>query len=144
MEVPQEWSGDVDGTTLYGDDGEFLAWAIQASSNLGDFWSTYSTPGVAFYASDVLAQGYDEASLLDELAEEYDCEYDGRYDYDDGVYTGLYDLYFDCGDVGSVIVELSAAPEHRGFLTYLVIQAVSDADLDALDHILDTFYVMEQ
>ena len=24
------------------------------------------------------------------------------YDYDDGVYTGLYDLYTDCGDEGSL------------------------------------------
>jgi hypothetical protein len=141
MEVPREWSRDVDGTTLYDDDGEFLAWAIQASSNLGDFWSGHSTPGVAFIASGGLAGDYDAGSLLDELAEDYDCDYDGRYEYDDGVYTGLYDLYFDCGDVDGVLVQLVAAPSDRAYLAYLLVQAVSDADLEAMDRVLSSFYV---
>ena len=90
------------------------------------------------------AQSYDTAGLLDELAEDYSCDYDGRYEYDDGVYTGLYDLYVNCGDSESVIIELSAEPDHRGFLVYLVIQAVSDADFEALQQILDTFFVFEE
>jgi serine protease Do len=143
MEVPAAWAADVAGTPLTDENGDYIASVIEASSNLDDFWGTYSTPGVAFYASELLAELYDIPGVLDELASEYDCVYDGRYDYDDGTYVGLYDLYTDCGDVGSVIVELAAMPEHQGFVTYLVIQAVSDADFDALDHILDTFFVVE-
>jgi serine protease Do len=144
MDIPVEWSADVDGRSLVDDNGDYLASSIEASSNLEDFWGTYSTPGVAFYASDILAQTYDTAGLLDELAEDYSCDYDGRYDYDDGVYTGLYDLYVNCGDSESIIIELSAEPEHQGFLVYLVIQAVSDADIEALQQILDTFFVYEE
>ena len=145
IEVPLEWSYDVATEPLLDDNGEFLSAVIEASSNLEEFWTTYSTPGVAFYASDNLVQEYDVTSLLDDLAGEYeDCIYDGRFDYDDGVYAGQYDLYSDCAEVGSIIIELAAMPEHGGYLTYLVIQAVSDADLDALDHILDTFYVVEE
>jgi serine protease Do len=144
MEVPLEWSADVDGSSFIDDNGEYVASVVQASSSLNDFWTTYSTPGVAFYASDVFAQEYDTAGLLDELAEEYECDYDGRYEYADDLYTGLYDLYINCGSTGSVIVELAAEPEHQGFLMYLVIQAVSDADIDALQHIMDTFYVLEE
>jgi serine protease Do len=84
---------------------------------------------------------YDQASLLDELERTYECIYDGRYDYDDGVYSGFYDLYLECGDVGSVIVELAAMPEDGSFIIFVQIQAVTDADLDALDRILDTFFV---
>jgi serine protease Do len=144
MEIPVEWSADVDGRSLVDDNGDYLASSIEASSNLEDFWGTYSTPGVAFYASDVLAQSYDTAGLLDELAEDYSCDYDGRYEYEDGVYTGLYDLYVNCGDSESIIIELAAEPDHRGFLVYLVIQAVSDADIEALQQILDTFFVYEE
>ncbi len=143
MEVPSDWT-DVDGSSMFSDDGSFLAAAIQASSSLDDFWTTYGTPGVAFYASEILAQDNDAASLLDALAEEYECTYDGRYDYDDGVYVGLYDLYVDCGNSGSAIVELAALPSHEEYIVYLVIQAVSDADFEALGHILDTFYVIEE
>ncbi|MFN2187826.1 MAG: S1C family serine protease [Candidatus Promineifilaceae bacterium] len=143
MDVPVEWS-DVDGRYLVDDNDDYLASAIEASSNLDDFWGTYSTPGVAFYASDVLAQDYDVAGLLDYLAEDYDCDYDGRYEYDDGVYSGLYDLYVNCGNSGSVIIELSAEPAHQGYLVYLVIQAISDADIEAMQRVLDTFFVAEE
>jgi len=144
MEIPVEWSADVNGEILLDDAGDYLSLLVQASSNLDDFWGTYSTPGVAFYASEILPEQYDTAGLLDDLAEDYSCDYDGRYEYDDGLYTGLYDLYVNCGDVGSVIIELSAEPDHRGYMVYLVIQAVSDADIDALEHILDTFFVSEE
>ncbi len=84
-------------------------------------------------------------SLLDELAGSYEaCTFDGRYPYDDGVYVGEYDLYVDCSDVNSVIIELAAVPSDGNYITYLVIQAVSEADLDAMDHILDTFYVVTE
>jgi serine protease Do len=144
MEVPQVWA-DVDGSPLLDDDGSFLAASIQAASNIDGFWSTYDTPGVVFYAMDTFGEGADVESLLNELSGSYDdCDYDGRYEYEDEVYTGLYDLYFDCGSIGSVIIELTAVPENQEYFTFLVIQAVSDADLDALDQILATFFVLEE
>ncbi len=143
MEIPLAWSGQVDGAPLLEDDGSYISTVIQASSNLDDFWSTYATPGVVFYASEIWAQEHSATSLLDALAEEYDCVYDGRYEYEDPLYTGFYDLYGECSDVGSVIIELSASPAHGEYLVYLLIQAVSDADLDAMGHVLDTFYVVE-
>ncbi len=145
MEVPSEWAMDLATEPLLDDNGEYLSSVIEAASNLDDFWSTFDTPGVAFYASDVLVESYDAPSLLDELAGSYEaCTFDGRYPYDDGVYVGQYDLYVDCSDVNSVIIELAAVPADGSYITYLVIQAVSDADLDAMDHILDTFYVITE
>lgn len=145
VEIPVEWSADVSTTPLYDDNGDFLAAAIEAASNLEDFWSTYSTPGVGFYSLDDPEGFFDTSSLLDELAGEYEaCSYDGRYDYDDGVYLGQYDLYIDCSDVNSVIIELAASPQEGGYMAYLVIQAISDADLEAMDHVLNTFYVFNE
>jgi len=141
VEIPLQWAVEVDGRPYLDDNGEFLAADIQASSNLEDFFGTYATPGIEFAASSVWATLYTEASLLDELQSSYDCIYDGRYEYDDGLYSGLYDLYVDCGDVGSVIIELVATPADRSFIIFVQVQAVTNADLEALDRILDTFFV---
>ena len=144
MEVPTAWAADVDGSPLLYDDGSFLAASIAAASDLDGFYTTYATPGVLFNAIETEGQTSDMDTLLNDLSGNYDCIYDGRYEYDDGVYIGLYDLYLDCGNVGSVLIELVAEPSSQQYFTYLLIQAISDADLDALDHILDTFFVIEE
>jgi len=143
-EERETFLGEVNGAFLGEENGSYLASSVQASSKLDDIWDTCSTPRVALCASDVLAQEYTVASLLNDLPEEYSCTYDGRYEYDDGLYTGLYNLYVDCGDVNSVIIALAAEPAHQEFLMYLVIQAVNDADFEALQQILDTFLVIEE
>ena len=126
-----------------GNGGASVAAALLASPNIEDALNYYSTPGVLFLASEDFAVEYDVASLLDELAQEYDCVYDGRYEYERPLYSGLYDLYTDCADVGSTIIELAVAPESGNLLAYLRIQMVGEADFAARDRILETFYVAE-
>jgi len=141
VEIPVEWS-DVNGGAWVRDDREIGA-AISASSNLDDFWDTYSTPGIWFSASREYAQLYDEAAFLDTLADySDDCVYEGRFEYEDTAYTGIYEYYSDCGSVGSWIVNVVVVPENREYLIWVQTQVVGDADLDALDHILDSFYVI--
>jgi hypothetical protein len=124
------------------DDVEIGA-AVSAASNLDDFWNTYSTPGIFFGASNVLAQSFDEAGFLDSLTDySGDCTYEGRFDYEDALYTGLYDWYSDCGDVGSEIINIVAVPESRAFIVWVQTQIVSEADLEALDRIIDSFEVV--
>ena len=81
---------------------------------------------------------------MDELLDAFDysdgCTYDGRTDYQDSLYTGKYDVWTDCGDGGSVFIVLAAEPEDQSFLTLITFQAVTEADLDALDKVLDTFF----
>lgn len=69
------------------------------------------------------------------------CVYDARYEYDDGVYTGAYDLYTDCGAEGSVFFQVIAEPAARTWLASVQIVAVTDADLAAADEIFNTFLV---
>jgi serine protease Do len=141
VEIPQEWN-DVNGTAWVRDETEIGA-AVSASSNLDDFLNTFSTPGIFFGASSVLAQDYVEASFLDSLTDfSSDCIYDGRYEYSDPIYTGLYDLYTDCSAAGSQIINIVAAPEDGGFIIWVQTQIVSDADLEALDRIINSFEVV--
>jgi hypothetical protein len=142
VEIPEEWV-DIEGGAWLRDDLEVGA-AVSASPNLDDFWGTFSTPGIFFGASQALSQDYDEAAFLDSLVDySQDCTYEGRFDYEDPAYTGLFDWYSDCGGVGSQIINIVATPENREFIIWVQTQVVSDADLDALDRIIDTFQVID-
>jgi serine protease Do len=142
MEVPQEWA-EVDGSAWEWDDQSgIVGAAIVSSPDIQGFYDTYSTPGVFFGASETLAQSYDISGMLDTITFSGDCTYEGRFDYQDPLYTGIYDHYSDCGGVGTSVINLSAMPEGGSFIMLLQIVITSDADLDALDHILNTFEVI--
>jgi serine protease Do len=142
MEIPHEWS-EVNGSPWkWGDGDEVIGASIVASSSIQDFYDTYLTPGVFFGASRTLTQRYTTTELLDNITFSGDCTYEGRFDYEDSIYTGVYDLYSDCGGAGSAVINLSAEPADKSFIMLLQVQVVSDADLDALDNILNTFQVV--
>jgi len=141
VEVPQEWA-DVDGSNWVSDeDGSVLGSELIASTNIAAFESDYVTPGVDILASAGLA-GQDMGGLVDLFDFSTDCTYDGRFEYTDPVYTGVYDQYSNCAGQGSVIIVLAAEPADKAYSVVILIQAVTEADLDALDHILNTFNVV--
>ncbi len=140
VEVPLEWN-DVDGSAWISD-GEQIGLAVSASSDLAGFQDTYDTPGMFFGASRVLAAEYDVNSFLDAVGFSGDCTLDGRYEYDDGVYVGYYDLYLECGSAMSTIANIAAVPEDGSFMVWVVTQIVNDRDVDALGQIIDTFDVV--
>lgn len=140
VEVPQEWN-DVDGGGWVMEGREVGA-ALSASTDLAEFNSTWDTPGLFFGASKAVVTEYDTESLLDAFSFTGGCVLEGRYEYDDGYYVGFYDLYTDCGDGLSSIVNIAAEPEDGAFLVFVLAQLVSDADVDAFAQIVDTFRVV--
>ncbi|NND75666.1 MAG: PDZ domain-containing protein [Ilumatobacter sp.] len=140
--VPVEWF-DIDGrgwsSTLATGVDEIIGPALSASPDVDLFSSTWGTPGVFIGASPLITMSVEE--LLDSYDFTGDCLYDGRYMYDDGVYTGLYDLYYDCGSAGSVLFQVIAEPADRTWIASVQIVAVTDADLAAADEIFRTFTV---
>jgi serine protease Do len=135
MEVPVEWS-DVNGTAWTQDDAE-IGPALSASPDLDGFNNTWETPGVFFGVSDQLTMTVEE--YLDSLDFSESCTFDSRSDYSDGVYTGFYDLWTNCGDAGSSFVVIAAKPEDGSYMALVQVQVVGDADLDAVDRIMNTF-----
>jgi hypothetical protein len=124
-------------------DEDIVGAAVSASANLNEFYDTFSTPGIFFGASDVLADSYDAGSFLDDLPGfSADCTYEGRSDYEDSVYTGLFDHYTNCGGVGSQIINIVAFPASGELVVWVQTQIVSEADLDALDQIINSFDVV--
>jgi serine protease Do len=140
VEVPQEWN-DIDGSPWVIEDTEIGA-SLTASTDLAGFNDTYDTPGMFFAASTWLVEEYDPSSFLDDVTFSDGCLLEGRYEYDDGYYVGYYDLYVECGDALSTIVNIAAEPEDGSFLVWVVAQLVGDADYDALTRIIDTFQVV--
>jgi serine protease Do len=140
VEIPTVWS-DVNGNAWTENDAN-IGNAVSAAPNLDDFWGTWTTPGMFFGASSQLGVD-DEQGLLDQFDYGDSCTYGGREAYVDALYTGYYDLWSDCGGTGSLYIVLSASPEDQSFIILVTVQVVTDADLDALDHILNSFVVLQ-
>jgi serine protease Do len=149
VEVPDTWT-DIDGsawkakwTLDNGSQYNFSADSITASTDLTGYNNGYDTPGVFFAASTDLAKIGGYAQLLEGLRPWYqsDCTLKGTYDYSDTTYEGKYDLWTNCGPNGNMVVSLACRPisNPTGFLMVVEVKIVTNADLDALDHILKTF-----
>jgi serine protease Do len=144
MSVPVEWS-DVDGSA-WTSDGEVIGAGISAAASLDNFYGFWDEPGTFFGASDDLAELGGYVQLLDATRDSFssDCTLDGRYDYADPLYEGQYDWWTDCGGTGASYVVLSARPieGQTDFLILVEVQIVTEADLEALDQILNSFQVV--
>jgi serine protease Do len=137
MQVPTAWA-DVEGAE-WEEDGRVIGYSIAAAPDLDDFYETWDTPGVFFGASEVLWDETEYGDLLDMNDFSEFCTYDGRYDYEDAVYIGEYELWIDCDGTSTSLVILEAYPAGSEFAVLVQVQVVTDADLDALDTILATF-----
>ncbi|MDJ0755805.1 MAG: trypsin-like peptidase domain-containing protein [Ardenticatenaceae bacterium] len=136
MEVPDFWS-DVD-PRAPADDSIFTA-ILEASPDLESYKNTWGTPGVFFGV--LINTNYTPDSALDEITWAESCEYSGRFDYEDPLYVGKYDLWTDCGGDGAVVIEVAVFPEGQTFLGIVEITAITEADLNVADRILETFIV---
>jgi len=141
VEVPAEWrERTTDGEPL--DDGTVLP-AIEASTDLASYYSSYSVPGMQFALLDGARAG-DIDLLLDTIAPgDGECSDGGRHDYSDAVFRGRYHLYTGCGTAGATYITLTAAPSAGGsYLALVAVRILTEADLQALDRILGTFNVI--
>ncbi|HEY44903.1 MAG TPA: serine protease [Anaerolineae bacterium] len=145
LEIPNWWT-DVDGSAwVY--DGDVVGASIWAAPDLDGFVNTWDTPGVMFDVSDDIADWVGYVELLDLRRQEMldYCELDGRYDYEDALYRGKYDLFHKCGGAGGPwYMVLSAVSQYDQF-SYLILveaQVITDEDWDHAQHVLDTFIVV--
>lgn len=149
VDLPVEW-WDIDGSIWSENWGSFSfdAPSISAAADLDAYYSGYSESGMFFAASKDLGQIGGYIQLLDGVKgwhEDY-CTYDGRYDYGEGDwydpwYEGKFDLWTDCGTDDTLVLMLSARPKNdpTAYLLLLEVKITKDADLAALDYIIDSF-----
>jgi serine protease Do len=137
ISIPDAWS-DISGIPWERDGGN-IGVSIVAAPDLQGWYDTWEVPGVFFGASRSLIAELDETALLDSNDFSGSCTFDSRNEYSDALYTGSYDLWVDCDGLATTMVVVAAVPEDRSFIMLLQVIAVSDADFDALDTILNTF-----
>ena len=140
MTVPAEWD-EIDGTPWFVGE-EQVGPGILATTSIEGWNSAWVDPGIFFGASATLRQEFDVQALLDASDFSDECTYDTRYDYEDPLYVGAYDLYTDCGGDANTFVVLVAEPPDGAFIMLLQVVLVSEADAEALDQILNTFQVI--
>jgi serine protease Do len=142
VSVPVEWA-DVNGAFWDSDLAtgvpENIGPGLTAAPDIAAWATGWGTPGVFIGASPLIPTSVDET--LDLYDYTGSCIYDGRYDYDDGVYVGAYDLYVDCGPELSLFFNVFAGPPDGSWLASIQIVALTDADLAAADEVFNTFLV---
>ena len=139
LALPVEWSDINDGSWVI--DDETVGLSMAAAADLEAFYATWTEPGIFLGASRLMATEFDESTFLDAFDFSNDCTYDTRYTYSDPLYTGFYDLWLNCGGTDTAFFVLAAVPEDGTFLILIQVVLVTDADLEALGQILDTFVV---
>ena len=137
VSVPTEWS-DISGVP-WNRGADDLGPALSAAPDLAAWQAGWGTPGVFIGASATLGQTPQQ--MLDDLSFG-DCTYDDRYDYDDGLYVGLFDYYVNCGPEGSTFIVVAAQPPDGSFDILVEIVVVTDRDLAAADEVIGTFQVI--
>lgn len=141
IEVPVEWNDLSDGAWVR--EGEEIGVKIAASPDLDAFYNSWGESGVFFSASGSLAESMNEQELLDTLSFSSACEYDGRYLYEDGLYSGYYDQWINCGDQNATLIVIAAMPEDRSFIALLQVQLLTEVDDEVLERIINSFIVSE-
>ena len=142
VDVPQAWS-DVDTESLWGDGETAYGVGIWASTDYTAWNTGWDAPGMFFGASATLAASESVSSLLDQHDYSDECTYDARYDYTDNLYTGVYDVWTNCGGTDTLFIDLAAETAGSEALMNVQVVVVTDADLEALDNVLNTFVVDE-
>jgi serine protease Do len=147
VNVPSSWV-DIDGSPwIY--DGEVIGASVVAAQNINEF-GNFEGPGMIFGASDDLAKLGGYVQVLDSYRENFyleHCEFVTRDNYeDDPLYRGKYDLYEKCGGSGGPSFMVIAAVPKDDQYAYIItveIAITSDADLEALSKILESFVVID-
>ena len=109
---------------------------IAGSADIESFENNWAEPGLVFTLSDPTD---DLVTLLSDLGLNEFCVDDGVSDYSDGIYTGFYQVFSDCGGTGSTVVVLAATPADNAYTAVMLTQIMTEADLDALDRAFSTF-----
>jgi len=137
VEVPAEW-GQVESEPVTDDSGKSIGVMLVAAPTGAD---NGPLAYVAAFTSD--SNQFDANAILD--GNDYGdlCQkYEGRSDYADDVYSGRLDRYSQCGVHEGVMFAAAVAPKDRDYFVTIYVLVLTDADVEAADHIFKTFRVV--
>jgi hypothetical protein len=90
-------------------------------------------------SSDIVDQGWTVDDLWQEQVFSESCVSSETGPYDDGLYTGVYEIWTECGGVGSWFIVVVAEDAARSTLFLVEVVLATEADAEAFDQITATF-----
>jgi hypothetical protein len=133
--VPDTWT-DIDTTPQAGSEGQPMP-HIAAAPDLAAFREDFDVPGVEFIAAPYIE---DQEATIEEFGLERGCAETTVEPYEDPVFTGFVEVGTECGDSGEATWNfIVASPADNSFTALVQVQAATEADLEALQWVLDTF-----
>lgn len=151
LEVPSNWGVETgEDSEAEGGEfswsyyaGEYLTSSITTASSL-DAWYAQEATGAYVVASENLAREHTDYELTHYLLfmpKSENCTAGPYEDVDRPGYSGKIRTWYDCGVTGMTTFSAVAAPEGRDCVVVLSLRLASEADRDAIEHLLDTFEV---
>jgi serine protease Do len=145
VQVPGDWTDYNGGQWTF--DGEVIGVAISAAPSLENYNAYWDAPGLFFGASDTFARFGGYVQFLDYYTSDYrtGCTLAGRYDYNDGLYKGKYDSYYNCGGPGGYDAYVLSAVDIQAPTSSIIIVLIQvpKGDEDTINLIWDSFLVGE-
>jgi serine protease Do len=139
VQVPASWSDSKSGAWRYKD--HKVGVQVSAAPDLAKWSDGYDVNGAFFGVSRILAQeSQTPDTLLDENTFKDTCTYEGRDDYtdNDNGLKGRVDVYSNCDQTGSKLIEIAAMPDDKSYIVFIQVIAVTEADVKALDNVIYT------
>ena len=135
VEVPAAWS-DVDGSPgLFGPD-------VIASTDVQAWIQTYEPSGLEFQATGIETnQSTDEILDAVSTGQASQCTSLGRQPYSDPLYTGVSEVFEDCGGTETDFTWVAFEPADQSYHGVIGVQITNQADIEALERALATFIV---
>ncbi len=147
VEVPS-WYGEVDDSNWEASWGnlDFKAASLIIAPDIDSYNSYYSSPGVHLAASKDWGQIGGYVQLLDAVRDTWyqdECALEGRYDYDDGVFEGKYDVWICTRGATSWVLAARQISDPVAYLVLMQVQVPDDIDPQYVDlqRMFDTFDV---
>jgi serine protease Do len=133
---------DVAGDPMTDSSGRPFA-VLSASPDLDGYNGTWQVPGVTVWATPDVSEGsLDQIfAIHDQLFADGACQQAGGEPYEDDVHTGGFEIWEQCGDSGATMVLVYVAAKDASYRAVVSVQALSDADLAAVDLVLSSLSV---
>ena len=139
IDVPVQWSQVTTAPQSFDD---LSVPRVTAAVDLPAYLDSFSEPGLTFLRLPERAPDPDAAlsAFSDSFGLPEGCPLEGgREDYDDGLYTGRFELRGACDGQAAFSLLVLAQPEQGDFSLLLLVQLTSEGEIDALPRILESF-----
>lgn len=134
IDVPTHWN-DRQTAPSYSPEG--LAF-IGASDDMDAFRQGWTHPGLVFYLRPY--QGNERDNLHFYTYEDV-CAEQVTEDFEDAMYSGLYQIWSQCEDTGGLVVTLLLSDHEHTFTAVMTTYVATEDDLEALDRAFASFTV---